>query len=281
MKKDTLLLFIFVVLCFALVSCEKNKEKNKSEYVNLEYVDFFKLPENKIVDSIASILKIKAFTYEGIANNGIEPVELGGIRWIKGGKKYINSDGQSIILWVDSLDNLATITYLYYRQSKTNNWNNDEIQLDNTVKNIFSGFGFVQMPNEDYIILQVGGGYRHINWYDICCNQTFHADTIQFPELHAEVEGDTCRINYLMIPVWYTNLNDIITYLSDNEMESIAKTFIIAKYGGNGYIMGNEGFQIVDHKLCKAFDTRVIDNRGRYVVYIDIQTGEIVFNTIS
>ena len=281
MKTKTLLLSVIVAFYFILTSCEKNKEKNKSEYINLEYVDFFKLPDTKIVDSLASILNIKPFAYEGIANNGTESVGLAGIRWIKEGKKYINTDGQSIVLWVDSLDNLATITYLFYRQSKTNTWNNDAIQLDNTAKNIFSGFGFVQKPNEDYIIMQVGGGYRHINWYDIWCNQTFHADTIQFPELHAEVEGDTCRINYLMIPVWYTNLNDIITYLSYTEMENIAKNFIIVKYGGSGYIMRNEGFHIVDHKLCKAFNTGVIDNRGRYRVYIDIQTGEIVFNTIS
>jgi len=281
MKRNILVLSTFIALGFALVSCEKNKEKNKSEYVNLEYVDFFKLPDTKIVDSIASILNIKPFAYEGIANNGIEPVGLAGIRWIKEGKEYINTDGQSIVLWVDSLDNLATITYLLYRQSKTNSWNNDEIQLDNTVKNIFSGFGFIQKPNENYVLIKADVGIKNIKYYDLKCNQTFHADTIQFPELQAEIEGDTCRINYLMIPVWYTNLNDIITYLSDNEMGSIAKNFIIAKYGGSGYIMGNEGFHIVDHKLCKAFDTGVIDNRGRYIVYIDIQTGEIVFNTIS
>jgi hypothetical protein len=277
MKTKKLLLLALVAFCFILTSCEKNKEKSKSEYINLEYVDFFKLTDTKIVDSIASILNIKPFTYEGLANSEVEPVEVAGIRWVKEGKKYVNADGQSIILWLDSLDNLATITYLYYRQSKTNTWNNDEIQLENTVKNIFSEFGFIQKPNEDYIIMQVGG---KIKWYDICCNQTFHADTIQFPELHAEVEGDTSRINYLMIPVWYTNLNDINTYLTDIEMENIAKYFIIAKYGGSGYIMGNAGFQIVSHKLCKAFYTWVIDNRGRYIVYIDIQTGEIVFNTI-
>ena len=83
-----------------------------------------------------------------------------------------------------------------------------------------------------------------------------------------------------MIPVWYTNLNDINIYLSDIEMENIAKNFIIAKYGGSGYTMGDEGLHIVYNKLCKAFDSHVIDNRGRYIVYIDIQTGEIVFNTI-
>ena len=281
MKTKTLLLSAVVAFCIILTSCEKNKEKSKSEYINLEYVDFFKLPDIKIVDSIASLLKIKSFDFD--ANIDIWDGGVNGVAsymWIKEGKKYVNSDGQSIILWVDSLNNLATITYLYYRQSKTNIWNNNLIQLDNAAKNLFSGFGFVQKPNEDYIIRKADGEIRNIRWYYLLCNQTFHTDTIQFPLLQGEVEGDTCRINYLMIPVWYTNLNDINTYLPDNEMENIAKNFIIAKYGGSGYTMGNKGFQIVSHKLCKAFDTRAIDERGRYIVYIDIQTGEIVFNTI-
>jgi hypothetical protein len=83
-----------------------------------------------------------------------------------------------------------------------------------------------------------------------------------------------------MIPVWYTNLDNINTYLTDNEMENVAENFIIAKYGGSGYTIKNQGFHIVSHKLCKAFDTSIIDNRGRYLVYIDIQTGDIVFNTV-
>jgi len=278
MKTKTLLLSALVTFCIILTSCEKNKEKSKSEYINLEYVDFFKLPDNKIVDSIASLLKTKSFTYEGIIlYSETEPVEMAEIRWVKEGKKYANADSQSIILWRDTLDNLVTITYLYYRQSKTHSWNNDQIVLENTAKNLFSGFGFVQKPNEEYIFIQDGG---KIKWYDIYCNQTFHTDTIQFPLLKGEVEGDTLQINYLMIPVWYTNLNDINTYLPDNEMENTAKNFIIAKYGGNGYTMGDKGFQIVSHKLCKAFDTWAINERRRYIVYIDIQTGEIVFNTI-
>ena len=280
MKTKTLLLAL-VVFCFILTSCEKNKENNKSKYVNLEYIDFFKLPNNRMVDSIASILKIKPFTYEGITtNNAIEPVEVAGTRWIQEGKKYVNADGQSIILWVDSLDNLATITYLYYRFSKSNSWNNTEIQLNNTAKNIFSGIGFVQKPNEDYSIMQADAGIQHKKWYNIRCKQTIDADTIKFPELHAEIEGDTCRINFLMIPVWYTNLNDINVSLSDNEMENIANDFIITKYGGSNYTIDNEGFQIVSHKLCKAFSAWVIDGRGKPIVYIDVQTGEIVFNTI-
>ena len=281
MKTKSLLLSALVAFCIILTSCEKNKEKSKNEYINLEYVDFFKLPDNKIVDSIASMLKIKPFVFEG----NIDFWEGGdnaifSYMWIKEGKKYVNTDGQSITLWVDSLDNLATITYLYYRNSKTDTWNMDLIQLDNTAKNLFSGFGFVQKPNEKYYIQPIHGGVQHLRWFDILCNQTFHTDTIQFPLLQGEVEGDTLQINYLMIPVWYTNLNDINTYLPDNEMENTAKNFIIAKYGGSGYTMGNKGFQIVSHKLCKAFDTWAIDERGRYIVYIDIQTGEIVFNTI-
>jgi hypothetical protein len=279
MKTKTLLLAL-VAFSFILISCEKNKEKSKNTYVNLEYIDFFKLTNTKMVDSIASILKIKPFAYEGlVANNGIEPVELAGTRWVKEGKKYTNADGQSIILWIDSLDNLSTITYLYYRQSKSNSWNNTEIQLDNTAKNIFLGIGFVQKPNEDYIIMQVGGGI-HKKWYDIWCNQTFNTDTIQFPKFQAEIEGDTCRINFLMIPVWYTNLNDINVSWSDNEMVNIANNFIITKYGGSGYTIGNEGYQIVSHKLCKAFGAWIINTRGKYMVYIDVQTGEIVYNTI-
>ena len=269
-----------IAFCFILTSCEKNRDKSISEYINLKYVDFFKLPGYKIVDSIASLLKIKPLVYHAIANNGTEPLELAGIRWIKEGKKYVNIDGQSIILWTDSSDKLVTISYLYYRHAKTNTWNNNEIHLHNTANNIFKGFGFVQKPNEDYILLKAAAGINNIKYYDLRCNQTFHTDTIQFPKMHAELDGDTCRINYLMIPVWYTNLNDINTYLSDKEMEDIAKNFFMAKYSGKSYTIRNEGFQIVSHKLCKAFDTLAINGRGIYIVYIDIQTGEIVFNTI-
>jgi len=280
MKTKTLLLAL-VAFCFILISCEKNKEKSKSTYVDLECVDFFKLTNSRMVDSIASIMNIKPFTYLSITtNNADENVELITTNWIKEGKKYTNSDGQTIILWVDSLDNLAIITYLYYRFSNTNSWNNTEIQLNNTAKTLFAAIGFVQKPNEEYSIMQASAGIQHKRWYNLMCRQTIHADTIKFPELHAEIEGDTCRINFLMIPVWYTNLNDINVSWSDNEMANIANSFIITKYGGSGYTIGNEGYQIVSNKLCKAFGAWVIDGRGRYMVYIDVQTGEIVYNTI-
>jgi hypothetical protein len=165
MKTKTLLLSALVTFCFILTSCEKNKEKKKSEYINLEYGDFFKLPDTKIVDSIASILKIKPFVFDGYTNfgdggdNGISSY-----KWIKEGKKYVNTDGQLVTLWVDSLDNLATITYLSYRQSKSDTWNNDEIQLDYTAKKLFLGFGFVQKPNEDYSITTADGGIKDTKW---------------------------------------------------------------------------------------------------------------------
>lgn len=275
MKTKVILLFSLITLIIIPFGCDKNDNSDK-DYIVLESFNFFKLPDNVIVDSIASILDINAFAYEGIVDRWEENHGVAGCNWIKEGKKYVNTDGQSIIIWEDSLANLNTITYLHYRKSKSDSWSNDITKLEKYLDNIFSGLGLIQKSNENYLINKSAGGTQNIKWYDVLCNHTFNTDTIAHPVFQAELEGDTCKINYLMIQVWYTNLDDINTYLSDIAMEENAKNFFVENYEGTSDAVENIGYWIIYKKLCKAFETRIAGESGSYRVYIDIQTGEIV-----
>jgi hypothetical protein len=277
MKTKVFVILTFIALTLIAVSCEKN-ENNNNVYNILEYVNFFKLSDNEIVDSISGILNLNTFEYEGITDRWEDAHGVAGFNWIKEGKKYMNIDGHSIILWTDSINNLTTITYLNYRHSNSENWSNNEIQLKDYLNNIFSSFGFIQKPNEECIISESAGGID--KWYDVHCNQTYKNDTLEYPEFISEFEGDTCKINYMMMPVWYTNLDDINTDVSFNELEENAKNFFIGNYEGISDAIEDKGYWIVYNKLCKAFGTRIDGKRGIYRVFIDIQTGEIVFNTM-
>lgn len=270
----TLVLFAF----FALISCEKNEDKPKNDSINLEVVDFFKLSDYEIIDSISNLLDIKNFTYDGVVDKWEQDHGVAGYSWIKEGNKYVNSDGQSIILWTDSLENLSTITYLHYRHSISDSWNNDEIEVKNYIDNIFSGLGLIQKLNEEYLINESSGG--NIKWYDLMCNQTIHSDTITHPIFNAEIEGDTCKINYLMIPIWYENLNDINSEISLNDLMEKASDFFIFNYDGISDSFANKGYWVVYNKLCYVFDAKKPGERGTYRVFIDVQTGEIVHNTV-
>jgi hypothetical protein len=108
-------------------------------------------------------------------------------------------------------------------------------------------------------------------------NQTFHTDTLAQPAFKAEVEGDTCKINFLNIPLWYTNLDEINTYLSDIELEEVANSFFVDNYEETNSLIKTNGYYIIYKKLCKEFESGR-EGRGHYIVYIDIQTGEIVYN---
>lgn len=278
MKPKSIVIFSFIVLGLLMARCSE-KDIIEKEYIELKSVGFFKLSNQEIVDSISNILNVETFAFAGIVDRWEEEHGMAGSSWIKEGKKYENAEGQSLILWTDSLLNLSAISYLNYRRSTSDIWSNSEIQLENFMNNIFSEFGFVQKPNEEYQICESAIGIQNIKWYDILCNQTFHADTIKTPGFKAELEGDTCKINYLMIPVWYTNLDDINSYMNDSEMEDIAINFFVDTYEGNNEAIESSGYSIVYNKLCKTFNSRIVGIRGNHVVYIDIQTGEVVYNT--
>lgn len=277
MKAFSKIIFLCGIIVLTAFGCEKN-EDNDVEYINLETVGFYQLSDNEIVDSISSMLNLKNFDYVGITDRWEEDHGVAGLGWIKEGKKYLNIDGHSIILWNDSIDNLTTITYLNYRQSNSDNWSINEIQINDYINNILSSFGFIQKQNEECIINESACGV--FKWYNVACNQTYKSDTLKFPEFISEIEGDTCKINYMLIPVWYTNMDSINSSVSFDELEKNAKNFFVSNYEGIIDKMESNGYWIVYNKLCIAFETRITGKRGTYRVFIDVQTSEVVLNTI-
>lgn len=277
MKTKTIIITSFISSILIILSCEKNEDNNKV-YENLEYTDFLKLSDNKIVDSISNILNLEKFEYECTTNRWEDDHGVAGFDWINEGEKYINTDGHSIILWKDSINNLTTITYLLCRHSNSEIWSNTEIQMNNYLNILFSSLGFIRKPNEVFFINESAGGIN--KWYDADCNQTYKNDTLKYPEFRSEFEGDTCKINYMMIPIWYKNLDDINTDVSFKELEEKAKNFFDSHYEGTIDAIENLGYWIVYNKLCQTFETRIAGLRGSYRVFIDIQTCEIVFNTV-
>jgi hypothetical protein len=172
MGKIKLLAAAIIALFFLVISCEKDGDTAINDYVNLELVSFFELSNHEIVDSISKLMKLKDFTYEGISDRWEEDHAVAGYGWIKKGSKYVNSDGQSIILWTDSLENLNSITYLHYRGSISDSWGNDKNEIEKYLNTIFSGLGLIKKSNEDFLINESAGGIQNIKWYDVMSNQT-------------------------------------------------------------------------------------------------------------
>ena len=278
MSKIIFGLFCIVTTFILLAGCE-NQNKNNDTYTILEPVSFFQLTDQQIVDSLASILALEPFSYLGTTLPSQEGVSMGGLSWISSGKKYTNTEGQSIILWTDHADYTAYISYCHYRQAISGDWENIENEIDEMLNALFTNLGFTQKENEMFVIRKCAGGIRKIKWYESECTQTFHDDTLQYPYFTAEMEGDTGKINFMNIPVWYKNIDAISQKIPDEELKQRAKDYFIMlpEVLSLTDSIISEGYWIIENTLCKKFGSAILDMGNSVLdVFVDIQNGEIV-----
>lgn len=276
--KKTIIIISFIASIFVNISCDDNKEVD-NEYVKLAPVSYFELPEKEIVDSIAEQLSLNSFSYLENTHTTEENVGLAGIDWISKGKKYINSNNQSIIIWLDKYDNIVLLTYLDYRHSQSNSWAPIENEVMERLNELIQNFDFVQKNNEMINLQKCAIGTKDIKYYEASCFQTFNKDTLNHPCFKAELEGDTSKINFIKIPVWYKNLDAVSQIINDNELKNKAKDYF---QNNNNVVLIPEqleikGYWIIYNKLCKKVGSAKIDEYGSYLnVFIDIQNGEII-----
>lgn len=277
MCRNFLLAALFTLTVILLASCSKD-ENTENNYTSLEIADFFKLPDKVMVDSIAGMLSLKPFSYLSTTYPTLEGVSMGGIDWISSGEKYVNDDEQSIILWFDDEQNIAYITYCDYRQAKSGDWGGIEGQINESLSTLFSSMGFVQKNTENFSLLSCAAGIKGIKWYAAECIQTYNNDTLEYPSFEAEIEGDTCKINFMKIPVWYKNLDAVSPVLNEEEMKNTVHEYFL----NNPDVLSIsdkislEGYRVVHNRLCRRAGSAVIDEYGSLMqAFIDIQDGNI------
>ncbi|MBN1415261.1 MAG: hypothetical protein JW973_09190 [Bacteroidales bacterium] len=278
MKRNVFIVLGFFALFLVIIGCEENTNDDKA-YTDPEPVDFFMLTDNEMVDSIACLLSLSPFSFSDNTLPTWEGVSMGGIDWITGGKKFINSEDQSIIIWIDENGELAYLTYCDYRQAKSGDWGPVDDQIQARLDELFLSLGFFQKNNEMFRINKCAGGIHKIKWFEANCTQTFHNDTLEYPYFTAELEGDTSKINFMKIPVWYKNLDAIRQKLPDVELKSRARTYFQDDNTVLSIpdVLSIEGYWIIYNKLCKKIGYAIIDEYGSSMnVFIDIQNGEVI-----
>ncbi len=248
-------------------------------YIDLRYAEFMNESYYSIAENLAGILGVAPVFFNQNLLGDIRGSALGDNKWIKEGYEYTTANGAYITVWVDHDDQPYIITYLLRRFGALDGLLYDQDEANSKIQTVLEQMGIRFDGTED---LKSGGlsfGVFHIKWYEIKFQQTFQNDSLAYPYIYAEVEGNTGEINFLKIHRWYYNLREITAFLPDDKLIEIAIDYYESR---DAYRFLREnitcyGYYIVNEVLCKKVGKAKTGQWGSEVyVFIDIQNGEIV-----
>lgn len=266
------------LICLGLVVCVISNCAEDYDYIELEYADFMSESCDDIADNLAEALEVTPITYSGKVMPGSISDELGqDFEFLKEGFQYITVNDAKITIYVDEDDQPYVITYLLRRQGTSDDWTYDQEEVNSHVRYVLTQVGITSDGSEDFSSHQCAGiSVGH--YYDILIKQTFSEMPLEYPYIHAEIEGETGEINFLKICRWYVNFDEIDYILSDDDLASIAANYFNSSYEVISILdLDADGYYINKDRLCRMVGRALIDEWGSSVsLLIDIQSGEIV-----
>lgn len=284
-EKSNLIFFILIItptLLFFFINCENKDDVNnpnlQNNYVTLEHNEFMKLSNDKIADSLAVILDVSPVTYNQVVSIGM--LFHDNLKWaVKEGYEYIANNGAKITIWVDDNNNPYYVTYLLKRGGTSSSWTcEQELVISDFISNIEKSGG--NLTGSENIVINKMNIYGH--YHELYLTQSYNDTCVNFPYFFSEVEGDTNKVNLLLINRWYNNLNDIKNTVSDEILREKAREYFEAseKVISIRDELTINGYYIIKNKLCRKVGSALIDEWGSTLdLYVDIQNGEIVEET--
>lgn len=274
-----LILPLFLSLIGLLTSCDDDSNDSASStYIYLEYEEFMNESFNSIADSFAEILGVAPVLFNQKVSADNQDVSLGDNQWIKEGYEYTNANGANITVWMDHYDQPYVITYFLKRFGESDGWLYDQDEANSKVQTVLEEMG-VSFDGTETLVSEEFSIDQDNRWYDISFTQTFQNESLAYPYIHAEVEGNNGEINFLKIHRWYYNLSEINKFLSDDEIKEIAVDYYksIDEVISIWEDITCYGYYIVNDILCQRVGSAAIDEWDSYLdLYIDIQNGDII-----
>ncbi|MEW6380700.1 MAG: polysaccharide deacetylase family protein [bacterium] len=262
------------------------------DWIKLCYIDFLRMSPLKTAEYLTSILHLpvgKIGPDYKVVSTDSQPVGLDWereMKWIKEGYEYTLTNGGRITMWGDPNNRPYpncqhyALTYLLKRRGTSIGWSYDQEKVMARMKEILFSLGIVLSGSEELSLVKSSAGpYSH--WYEFTAKQKFGSETLSYPGIYAEIEGDTGEINFLKILRWYPNLNDITVVLSDADLEEKAQYYYTHTASHEVISVPADltvgELYIIRDRLCKRVGGAVIDAWGSTLhLFIDVQTGDIL-----
>lgn len=267
-------LFPIAFILLSIISCERLFDGDDS-YVALEYTDFMKLSNDKIADSLGTILDVDPVIYNRVVSTEVLLHES--FEWaVEEGYEYISDDSGKIIVWVDEEDNPYFVTYELRRNGTSEDWSYEKESVISEFTSNIERAGADLNDSHNLTAQNVAGFGDH--WYRLRLSQAYNDTALEFPYFYSETESDTNKTNCLLVSRWYLNLNDVTYTLSDQVLKETAREYFEAseQVVSVQEELTMKGYHIINDRLCKKVGSAIIDEYGSTLdLYIDIQNGEV------
>lgn len=278
MNSQILKLFILFSIVALFVSCDKTPTEvnTKNTYTELKLLDLFSYSKDSISNSLAKALHVYPISFQKIVSTNDLSLKTG-IQWIKEGYEYYTNDSAKITVWTDSSNQPYQVAYELERLGTSADWSYEQNKADSLILSVLENIGIDVTEEASFKSDKYAMASNH--WYNIELYQKFKDETLEYPFIHAEVEGGVAQINFLCIHRWYVNLNEVNQLVADDELKKIAMNYFNSS---KEVLMPPDSIEIFDvdiisNKVCKRLGSAIIDVHGSTMnLYIDIQDGNIV-----
>ncbi|MBN2498618.1 MAG: hypothetical protein JXR96_28770 [Deltaproteobacteria bacterium] len=249
---------------------------NGNGYVQLEHAAFIDGAHEDLAAKLAQVLGVGPATFDQRIDPGA--LAVGSIAGVEEGFDYRAANDAHVTVWVDAEGRPHTLSYLLRRMGASED---HAYGLEAATADVRSILEQMEVPldgSEDFTAEEYAAGPSS-KWFHFEVRQKYAGEILAQPSIQSELEGSSGEVNFLRLPRWYANLDEIDRVLSDGELEQRARDY----YEASDKVISIPDsltlleYHILGDALCRRVGSATIDQYGSTMdLLIDVQSGEIV-----